>query len=215
MAHYWDVHHTSLSAAWPADANKQAALLQEIAPDAWQFHPEVDEYLNEAGYKQIASLTLTTPFGQRWFHVWQLPWGGNLMVVKQPGPQHPVVVACSLSVTELGVQATFSLLSGRVLARKHFAEFSKDSPLLLEDLESAATEEAFAQGFLETKHQEVSLQLEGFAIQLPPGLLLCSDPTKTTDARLQAWLAHLQGLSADELNAWDFYDMKSEGASEE
>ena len=105
-----------------------------------------------------------------------------------------LVAPCSLSV------------KGSVLATRAFTKSSHGNPLLLEDLEQAALEEALLQGLLETDYQQVTCQLEGFAHALPGGLLLWPHDTVTAED-FQEWLTYLRTLSEAQLELWDYYLM--------
>lgn len=192
---------------WPDNCEEQDALLLSIPPASWTYrYPGSRSYLANACC-QIATRTVNTIWGPRWFHVWK-PYDrmGVLLVVKQPAPKRPLAVSCSLNVEEHRIQATFSFLSGGVLATATFEDISLRQPLLLEDLEHAASTQAFQQGILETRRQEVACQLEGFVHVLPDGLLLWHQSTVTSGG-LREWLTYLQTLSSRQLEQWDFYLM--------
>ena len=199
---------------WPEAECEQASLLRGLRASSWQAHPHVNEFLAEGHFRQIATLSLATAFGQRWFDVWQPPQGGSVVLIKEPALADTLVVSCSLLVGSRGPTATFALLSGRVLASKTFPSLSSSRPLLWDSLLDTAFEEALRKGLLESSAQEVCLQLEGFTEQLPAGLLLCSDST-VTPAALQEWLSYLQTLTLHELAQWDFYYMAAPEDEEE
>lgn len=145
---------------------------------------------------------METRFGQRWFHIWQNHLESKLVVVKQAAPDTPAVVCCELSAGLCGVRVAFSLLSGRVLGTAAFNAISAEDPLLVNDLRTAASEQALKHGLLETHRQAVGLAFPGFRQDLPDGLLLWSS-NAVTETELQAWLTYLQPLSPTELARWD------------
>ena len=203
-ANYENADFAVLCEAWPDSRDEQDALLRCLPPSCWTLRPRT----GFAGcfYENVASRTLETSWGQRWFHVWRLTHDAELLVMKQPAPQRPLVVACALRVAGQGIEATFTFLSGRVLGTQTFENIYRRNALLLEHLEVAAEEHALQQGLLETSYQEAVCQLEGFARDLPSGLLLWW--ANTVDAEsLQEWLAYLQSLSEEELQLWDVHQM--------
>jgi hypothetical protein len=197
-------HCVMRGVAWPDNGPEQDAFLLSISPSSWTLRLH-RTYMDHALH-QVASKTLDTPWGERWFDVWQEQAGHRLCVVKQPAPKRPLTVTCSLDVDGQSIQATFRFLSGRVLATEAFRHSFPHDPLLLEDLEQAAALQAFKQGLLETRYQEASCQLYGFACKLPSGLLIWHQDTITLEG-LQEWLAYLRTLSENELQRWDFYLM--------
>lgn len=202
IVYHNDVDCAMLCKDWPSSCEAQDVLLLSIPRDGWTFHL-TDTFYMEDTCQHTAAKTLDTPWGQRWFHIWTQPSRTGLIVVKQPAPQRPLAVSCSLDAEEQDLRATFALLSGRVLATETYS-ISSGEPLLLEDLQEAASLHAYQQGLLETSYQEVACQLEGFTQELPGGLVLWRESTVTSE-RLRAWLAHLQDLSPAKLDSWDFY----------
>lgn len=207
---YRDVDCARFNGAWPKNGEEQHALLLSILPAAWTHHPEMGFSYMEDGsfYRKIACKTLGTPWGQRWFHILQKLGDAELLVIKQPAPQKLLLVSCALEAKGPSIQVTLTLLSGRVLAIETFGHATPRDPLLLEDLVEVAREYALEQGILETPHQKVECQLEGFTYTLPEGLMLWhyAQSIVTSDGLLE-WLAYLRTLSRAELQQWDFYEM--------
>ena len=202
---YGDVDVARLRRNWPDSEEAQNTLLLSSPPPAWRLQPDLDNHLNECSFSMLAAKTLDTKWGKRWFHVWKEPVYSNITVVKQPAPKQMLIASCSFSIAQQSLQATFTLLSGRVLATRAFTNTFCRNPLLLEDLEQAALEEALQQGLLETDYQNVTCSLEGFTCALPGGLLLWHDAV--TAESFQEWLAYLRTLSESQLEHWDYYLM--------
>lgn len=202
--------------AWPQGKPEQTALLSGIHAKAWHRSTwyGIDNYLfGTRRHRCIAKAIVETRFGQRWFHVWQNPVEGKLVVVKQAAPDTPVMVGCELSAGLGGIRATFSLLSGRVLGTAAFNTISADAPLLVNDLRTAASAQALSHGLLETHRQAAGLVLPGFLQDLPDGLLLWSS-NAVTDAELQAWLTYLKSLSPADLADFDCIGEDASSSSE-
>ena len=202
---YGMVDFAFLHGAWPQSNPEQTALLTGIHAQDWHRSTwyGIDNYLfGTRRYRCIAKTTVDTRFGQRWFHVWRSPVGSKLVAVKQPAPDTPVMVCCELSASPGSIDAAFSLLSGRFLGTAAFNAISAEEPLLVNDLRTAASEQALSHGLLETHRQAAGLVISGFQQDLPDGLLLwCSNAV--TESELQAWLAYLQSLPPAELASFD------------
>ena len=197
-------HCVQRGVVWPGSDEEQDAFLLSISPSSWTLR--LPRTYVDTAFHHVASKNLETPWGQRWFDVWKDQAGHRICIVKEPAPKRPLTVTCSLGVEGQCVKAIFRLLSGRELATEVFGNICPRGPLLLEDLERAAAQQAFEQGLLEARYQEASCQLDGFSCALPSGLLLWHHDTITLEA-LQEWLIYLRTLSEDELQRWDFYLM--------
>jgi len=216
---YGQVDFAPLCCSWPQDKLEQIGVLKDICAEAWHHScgPGVESYLARKAQRRIARIMCETRFGQRWFDIWQKSDGNQIIVVKEPAPDSPLVVCCDLTASRAGIHVAFKLLSGRALGTVDFNTALAEEPLLIQDLRQAACEQALHQGLLETRHQLVGLALPGFKLDPCDSLMLWPNQA-VTEEELQDWLGYLQSRPAEELISFccvSGEDTSGSGMSEE
>lgn len=207
IRYHRDVEYGIISYPWPGARDAQVAMLRDLR--GWERDPLIGDYLHDNDYEMTGAFTLDAGFGDRWFHVWMRPVDRNVIVIKQP-PSSTFLVQCNLAVAGLQhIRAEFATLSGRIFASKFFSlrGVHRYEPLLLEDLEEVAAEQALAQDLVESEYQYIQFMIEGVRRVLPPGLLLW-DRNTVDEAAFEAKLVQLRSLSdasEAELTDMNFY----------
>ena len=211
---YGQVDFASIYRSWPEDKLEQTGVLKGICAEAWHRSsgPGVKSYLARKAPRRIARITCETRFGQRWFDIWHGDIENQLVVVKEPAPDSPVVFCCDLTACFSSIRVTFRLLSGRAVGTVDFSTALAAEPLVVKDLRKAACEQALQHGLLETRRQFVSLALPGLQ-EDPSDCLMLWPNQAVTEEELQDWLKYLQSEEPSGFRCLPIEDMSDASAT--
>ena len=197
---------------WPTEKlEKQKAKVLSIDPAKWKRY--VGGGFAPKHFAHLASFVCKTPFGERWFDVWEkcsrrdYPHRPYEFAVIKPRNNTTLVLHCTLSISTV-MSAEYTLLSGESCGVHVFATLDQD--LTMNDLKNAAKEFAITTRLLESPTQKISVLLQDLSHPLPSQIVLWTKraallPNNDPDVavlglRLAAWTSHLRTRTFRELD---------------
>ena len=201
---------------WPADITKATAEAVSIPAKQWyRYGSGHFGLLSHQECTQIANFACKTPFGERWFHVWEghyrndFPERPYWIAVVKPRNIGNLIVTCTLNPSGQEMIADYALLSGRRLG-KHSVPFRAGN-ITMKHFEKPARALAFKEMLLESRTQSLQLVVDGFGHPLPSRICLWSKLAisdlqgeamndKVLAHRLNTWTSYLRTLTFNDLD---------------
>ena len=217
----------SSATPWPTESlDRQKAKVLSIDPAKWKHY--LKGGFAPKRFAHLASFVCNTPFGERWFDVWEkwvrrdYPRRPYQFAVVKPCNNTTLVLHSTLSIStveEMSVE--YTLLSGESCGGHTFS--SLDRALKMKDLTETAREFAIRTRLVESRTQDISVLLQDFSHPLPSSIALWSEraallPNNDPDVavlgqRLAAWISFLRARTFRELD--DLSDFNSAARMEQ